>query len=64
MRLPVVIVANAITKIRDVPNSPRPYVRRESRNPREDRLEAAAMTTNRLKKLNRSSHPGVNLRLK
>jgi hypothetical protein len=64
MRLPVAIAVNVIIVIRDVPNSPRPYVRRESRNPREDRLEAAAMTTNRLKKLNRSSHPDVNLRLK
>jgi hypothetical protein len=64
MRLPVAIVGNVIIVIRDVPNSLRLYVRRESRNPRVDRLEAAAMTTNRPKKLNRSSQPGVNLRLK
>jgi hypothetical protein len=52
MRLPVAIVGNVIIVIRDVPNSLRLYVRRESRNPRVDRLEAVeAMTTNQRKKL-------------
>jgi hypothetical protein len=54
MRLPVAIVVNVIIKIRDVPNSLRPYVRRESRNPRVDLAEGVAMTTNQRKKLNSS----------